>query len=178
VPGEVIQNCISTAGTAPSGANQQPWRFVVVKDPDVKRRIRAAAEEEERRFYGERAPDEWLDAVRPMGTDEHKPFLETAPCLVIVMAVSYGVAEDGAHIKHYYVSESVGIACGLFIAAIHNAGLVCLTHTPSPMGFLSEILGRPPNERPYLLIPIGYPADDAVVPDIHRKSVDEICVFV
>jgi nitroreductase len=174
---DLVLNCVRSAGTAPSGANQQPWRFIIVKDPEVKRSIRQAAEEEERRFYGERAPEEWLNAIRPMGTDDHKPFLEMAPFLIVVMAISYGVGADGSRYKHYYVSESVGIACGFLIAAIHNAGLACLTHTPSPMGFLTEILDRPPNERPFLLIPVGYPADDAVVPDLCRKALKEIAII-
>jgi nitroreductase len=178
VPEGLIDRAIAVAGSAPSGANLQPWRFVVVRDPDVKRRIRAAAEEEERAFYDRRAPDEWLRALGPLGTDWKKEFLEVAPCLIVVFRIDYGIERtpDGAeaHVKHYYVAESVGIACGFLIAALHIAGLATLTHTPSPMGFLSEILGRPRNEKPYLLIPVGYPAPDATVPSIARKPLDEI----
>lgn len=174
----VVEDCIRAAGAAPSGANQQPWRFVIVEDPVVKRRIREAAEKEEHEFYASRAPDDWIETLRPLGTDEHKPFLETAPFLIVVMAVNYGVSDGGDRIKHYYVSESVGIATGFLIAALHNAGLACLTHTPSPMGFLGEILNRPSNERPFLLIPVGYPTKDAEVPDIGRKSLDDILTVV
>ena len=160
----------------------QPWRFVVVRDPAVKRRIREAAEAEERESYAHRMPDEWLDALAPLGTDWHKPFLETAPCLIVVFRVDYGVdtRPDGTErrVKHYYVSESVGIACGFLLAALHDAGLATLTHTPSPMGFLAEILGRPGNERPYLLIPVGYPAPDAEVPDIPKKEMDEVKIDI
>jgi iodotyrosine deiodinase len=178
VPREIIEECLRTAGTAPSGANMQPWHFVVVADPEVKLRIRAGAEEEEREFYSERAPQEWLDALAPLGTDENKPFLETAPYLIAIFVQRYSVRPDGEKLKHYYAQESVGIATGLLIAAIHNAGLVSLTHTPSPMGFLNEILDRPGRERPFLLLVVGYPADDAVVPDIGRKELDEIASFV
>jgi iodotyrosine deiodinase len=178
VPDELIDAAIAIAGAAPSGANMQPWRFVVVRDPDVKRRIRDAAEEEERAFYDQRAPDDWLSALAALGTDWRKDFLETAPCLIVVFRIEYDVEADadGArrHIKHYYVSESVGIACGFLLCALHVAGLATLTHTPSPMGFLSAILGRPKNEKPYLLIPVGFPADDAVVPTITKKELDEI----
>lgn len=177
VPREVIEACIEAAGTAPNGANMQPWHFVVVSDPEVKRRIRLAAEEEERTFYQERAPQEWLDALAPLGTDENKPFLETAPYLVAIFAQKYGVREDGSSYKVYYPQESVGIATGMLIAAVHNAGLASLTHTPSPMRFLNEILERPDNERPFLILVVGYPAEDAVVPDILRKSLDEIASF-
>jgi len=178
VPREVIENCLRTAGSAPSGANMQPWHFVVVSDPDIKRAIREAAEEEERRFYSQRATPEWLEALAPLGTDEHKPFLETAPYLIVIFAQSYGVDEEGRRIRHYYVQESVGIATGLLIAAVHNAGLVSLTHTPSPMGFLNELLERPSNERPFLILVVGYPAKDARVPDISKKSLDEIATFL
>jgi iodotyrosine deiodinase len=174
----VIDDCLRAAGSAPSGANMQPWHFVVVSDPCVKRRIREAAEAEERSFYRERAPEEWLDALAPLGTDWQKPFLEIAPYLIAIFAQSYGLGPDGGKIKHYYVQESVGIATGLLIAALHHAGLATLTHTPSPMGFLSEILERPANERPFLLLVVGYPAPDARVPDIRRKDLDEIAVFI
>ena len=178
VPREVIEDCLRAASTAPSGANMQPWYFVVVTDPKVKRRIREAAEEEERSFYESRAPQEWLEVLRPLGTDEHKPFLETAPYLIVIFAQSYGVAEDGRRTKHYYVSESVGIATGILITAIHRAGLASLTHTPSPMGFLNEILGRPANERPFLVLVVGYPAEDAVVPVIPKKGLADVADFV
>jgi len=178
VPREVIENCLRTAGSAPNGANMQPWHFVVVSDPDIKRAIREAAEEEERRFYSQRATPEWLEALAPLGTDEHKPFLDTAPYLIVIFAQSYGVDEEGRRIRHYYVQESVGIATGLLIAAVHNAGLVSLTHTPSPMGFLNELLERPSNERPFLILVVGYPAKDARVPDISKKSLDEIVTFL
>lgn len=178
VPVAVIEECLLTAGSAPSGANMQPWHFVVVSDPEVKRRIREAAEREEERFYKERAPQEWLDALAPLGTDEHKPFLETAPHLIVIFAQSYGLTADGKKYKHYYATESVGIATGFLVAAVHNAGLVSLTHTPSPMGFLNEILERPAHERPFLMLVVGYPAEDAVVPDIGRKGLNEIATFV
>ncbi len=178
VPRELIEHCLRAAGTAPSGANRQPWHFVVVSDPEVKRRIREAAEQEEREFYGTRAPDDWLEALAPLGTDENKPFLETAPYLIVIFAERYGLTEDGKRISSYYVMESVGIATGLLITAVHHAGLVSLTHTPSPMGFLNEILDRPPNERPFLILVVGYPAENAVVPDIGRKSLGEIATFV
>lgn len=178
VPDAIIDQAIAVAGSAPSGANLQPWRFVVVRDPDVKRRIRTAAEEEERTFYEQRAPEDWLSALRPLGTDWRKEFLEIAPCLIVVFRIDYGIEPMGdgtqRHVKHYYVAESVGIACGFLLAALHVAGLATLTHTPSPMGFLSSILGRPRNEKPYLLIPVGYPAADAVVPSIVKKPLDEI----
>jgi nitroreductase len=175
---EVIEQCLIAAGTAPSGAHMQPWRFVVVTDPALKSRIREIAEKEEREFYHHRAPKEWLKALAPLGTDEHKPYLEAAPYLIAVFARTYGVRPDGAHIKHYYVQESVGIACGLLIAALHHAGLVSLTHTPSPMGFLNEVLERPANERPFLLLVTGYPAVDARVPDITRRPLAEIATFL
>ena len=175
---EVIERCLLTAGGAPSGANLQPWHFVVISDPEVKRRIREAAEEEEREFYTHRAPQEWLDALAPLGTDANKPFLETAPYLIAIFAQSYGMLPDGRKVKNYYVQESVGIATGMLITAIHLAGLASLTHTPSPMGFLNAILDRPPNEKPFLLLVVGHPADDAMVPDIRKKPLDEIATFV
>ena len=180
VPRDVIEPAILAAGTAPSGANMQPWQFVVVTDPEIKRRIREEAEEEERAFYHGRAPEEWLAALAPLGTDEHKPFLEIAPCLIAIFAESYGVLPDGRKVKNYYVQESVGIATGLLITALHQAGLVTLTHTPSPMGFLNDILGRPPNERPYLLLVVGYPADGARVPVAggRKKTLGEIATFL
>lgn len=178
VPREVIERCIWAAGSAPSGANQQPWHFVAVSDAQVKRRIREAAEEEERDFYGGRAPDEWLEALAPLGTDENKPFLERAPWLIAIFAQRFGVGADGARTKHYYVTESVGIATGMLITALHHAGLVTLTHTPSPMEFLGRILGRPDNERPFLLLVTGYPAADARVPVIGKKPIDGISTFL
>jgi len=176
VPYELVANAVAAAGTASSGAHQQPWTFVVVADQDVKRRIRAAAEEEERRSYESRMPDEWLEALRPLGTDWRKPHIEDAPYVVVVFEQTYGRRPDGSKIKHYYVKESVGIAVGLLLASLHDAGLATLTHTPSPMGFLREILERPENERPYVLIPVGYPGDECTVPDLERKSLDEILV--
>jgi iodotyrosine deiodinase len=175
---EVIEHCLLAAGTAPNGANMQPWHFAVVSDPSLKRRIREAAEEEERDFYTRRASEEWLDALAPLGTDERKPFLETAPYLIAVFAQSYGLLPDGSKVKHYYVTESVGIATGILITGLHHAGLATLTHTPSPMRFLNGLLGRRENERPFLLLVVGYPAVDAVVPDIRRKPLDEITTFV
>jgi nitroreductase len=177
VPREVIEECLLAAGSAPSGANRQPWRFVAVSDPALKRRIREAAEAEEREFYHHRAPDEWLEALAPLGTDEHKPFLETAPWLIAIFAESHGQDEQGRPVKNYYVNESVGIATGMLIAALHQTGLATLTHTPSPMQFLGEILGRPKRERPYLLLVAGYPAPDTRVPALRRKSLDEIALF-
>ena len=178
VPREVIEDCLRAAGTAPSGANLQPWYFVVVSDPEIKRQIREAAEKEERAFYEQRAPQAWLDALAPLGTDANKPFLEQAPYLIAIFVQTYGVLPDGRRVKHYYALESVGIATGLLIAAIHHAGLVSLTHTPSPMGFLNEILGRPAHERPFLLLVVGYPAEDARVPVIGKKSLEEIARFL
>ena len=177
VPREVIEDCLRAAGTAPSGANLQPWHFVVVTDPETKRKIREAAEVEEREFYAGKAPQEWLDALAPLGTDEKKGYLEVAPCLIAVFAQNYALLDDGRKVKNYYVTESVGIALGFLIAALHHAGLATLTHTPSPMGFLSTVLDRPPNERAYLLLVAGYPADDARVPDIAKKPLDEIATF-
>ena len=178
VPREVIDDCLRAAGSAPSGANMQPWHFVVVGDVAVKRRVREAAEQAEREFYQRKAPEEWLEALAPLGTDEHKAFLETAPYLIAVFAQTYGVLPDGRKTKHYYVQESVGLATGLLIAAIHNAGLVSLTYTPSPMGFLKEILGRPANERPFLVLVVGYPAPDAQVPALAKKPLEEIATFL
>jgi nitroreductase len=173
-PRECIELAVRTAGTAPSGAHRQPWRFVIVDDPALKRAIRGAAEHEERENYEHRFPPGWLAALAPLGTDWRKPFLENAPYLVVVFKESYGVDTEGGKITNYYVNESVGIACGLFITAVHSMGLVTLTHTPSPMGFLSELLRRPPNEKPYILFPVGYPAEGAKVPDLERKSWKEL----
>jgi len=177
VPRAVIEDCIRAAGTAPNGANLQPWHFVAVSDPAIKRRIREKAEEEERAFYGGKAPQEWLDALAPLGTDEHKPFLETAPWLIVIFAESYGELPDGRKVKHYYTQESVGIATGILITAVHHAGLVSLTHTPSPMGFLNEILDRPARERAFLILVVGYPAQGARVPAITKKPLAEIATF-
>ena len=174
IPDAVIDACLRAATSAPSGANQQPWHFVVVTDPATKRQIREGAEAEERAFYGGRAPDDWLAALEPLGTDEHKPFLETAPCLIVIFAQTWGLEADGAKRKHYYVQESVGIATGLLITALHQSGLASLTHTPSPMRFLNAILNRPPNERPFLILVVGRPAQDARVPDIARKPFDSV----
>ena len=178
VPFELIELAIKTAGSAPSGANQQPWHFTIVSDDEIKRRIRFAAEEEERENYSGRFPDEWLEVLAPLGTDWHKDFLEIAPYLIVVFKIDYGIEKqpDGGErrIKHYYVNESVGIACGMLLAALHHAGLATLTHTPNPMVFLSEILERPKNEKPFLLIPVGYPAEGVKVPDITKKTFGEI----
>ena len=178
VPKELIELAIATASTSPSGAHRQPWSFVALSAPDIKREIRIAAEAEERTSYeGGRMPPEWLEALARLGTDWHKPYLEIVPWIVVVFEQVHGVAPDGQAIKNYYVKESVGIACGLFVAALHNMGLATLTHTPSPMGFLSTILDRPSHEKPYVLFPIGYPADDATVPDLRRKSLDEVATW-
>ena len=177
VPQEIIEDCIRAAGRAPNGANKQPWHFAVISDPQVKKQIREAAEEEEREFYERRATDEWLQALAPLGTDASKPFLEEAPYLIAIFSQSYGITEEGEKETHYYVKESVGIATGILITAIHRAGLASLTHTPSPMGFLNEILDRPDNERPFLLLVVGYPQQDVKVPDIDKKSLDEIASF-
>jgi nitroreductase len=177
VPRRIVEECVRAAGTAPSGANRQPWHFVVIEDPDVKRQVREAAEREEREFYTTRAPVEWLAALEPLGTDDQKPFLETAPFLIAIFGERYGVTPEGHQFQHYYVTESVGIATGILITALHHAGLATLTHTPSPMKFLNEILGRPARERPFLLLVVGYPASDAVVPDIQRKPLEEIVTF-
>ena len=175
---EVIEDCLLTAGSAPSGANMQPWSFVVVSDPAVKRQIREAAEKEEYKFYHEQAPAEWLDAVSGLGTNYQKPFLETAPYLIVIFAQRYGVLPDGSKVKHYYVRDSVGIATGMLIAAIHNAGLAALPYTPSRMGFLSRILGRPENEWPSLVLVVGYPAEGVKVPEIGKKTLDETTSFI
>ena len=175
VPLEVLEHAIATAASAPSGANQQPWRFVVVQDPDLKRQIREGAEEEERLNYENRFPEEWLNALAPFGTDWQKPFLETCPYLIVIFRIDYGLEED-RKIKHYYVQESVGIAAGFLLAALHQAGLATLTHTPSPMGFLAQILERPTNERPFLLIPVGFPAEEAKVPVISKKPLSEVMI--
>lgn len=175
VPFELIQNAIATAATAPSGANQQPWTFVVVSNPEIKKKIREAAEIEEKDSYERRMSAEWRAALAHLGTDWHKPHLEIAPYLIVVFAQAYGLDGD-QKIKHYYVNESVGIAVGLLIASLHQAGLATLTHTPNPMGFLSEILQRPPNERAYVVLPVGYPAPDAQVPVITKKSIDEVMI--
>ena len=177
VPKEIIENCIKAAGTAPSGANLQPWHFVVISNPEIKNKIRIAAEEEEKEFYSKRAPKEWLEVLEPLGTDENKPFIQTAPYLIAIFYKSYEVLPDGRQVKQYYTMESTGIATGILITAIHNAGLVSLTHTPSPMNFLNEILDRPKNERPFLLLVVGYPAKKAKVPDIKKKSLQEIASF-
>ena len=175
VPLELIQNAISTAASAPSGANQQPWRFVVVSDPALKKQLREAAEAEEKENYARRFPEEWLEALEPFGTDWTKLFIEDAPYVIVVFRIDFGLDGD-RKIKHYYVTESVGIATGFLLAALHMAGLSTLTHSPSPMGFLNKVLNRPPNERPFLLIPVGYAAPDATVPDIKKKSLDEVLV--
>ena len=174
---ELIESAIATAGTAPSGAHQQPWIFVAVSDPELKRRIRAAAEEEERLNYSGRMPPEWLEALAPLGTDRHKPHLTDAPWLVVMFRKLYELRDDGSKRPYYYTQESCGIAAGLFICAVHNMGLALLTHTPSPMAFLSDLLERPVNERPFLIMPVGLPAADARVPDIKRKSLGEIAIF-
>jgi len=176
VPIELIEEAVRTASSAPSGANRQPWKFVAVGDRETKRVIRERAEEEERESYGGRMPDEWLEALKDLGTDWHKPFLETVPWIVVCFAELYGETDAGKR-KNYYVQESCGIACGFFIAALHNMGLATLTHTPSPMGFLNEILDRPKNERPYMLFPVGYPAEDATVPDLRKKELSDVLVL-
>src|SRR5688500_9333945 len=175
---EIIEECLLVAGSAPNGANLQPWHFVVVSDPNVKHEIRIGSEQEEREFYHRRAPEEWLEALSVIGTDEHKPFLEVAPYLIVVFGKNHSELPDGRRVKNYYVSESVGIATGFLIAAIHHAGLVSLTHTPSPLGFLNDILHIPPDEKPFVILVVGYPADDAQVPDIKKKSLDEIATFM
>ena len=178
VPRALIEDAAMTAASAPSGANQQPWTFACISDPAVKAKIRVAAEEEERTFYGSRAGEEWLEALAPLGTDWRKPFLETAPWLIACFGQRYGVGPDGKHIKHYYVPKSVGIAIGFLIAALHNAGLATLTHTPSPMGFLNEICGRPAHEKAYVLLVAGYPAENCTVPKIEKKSLDQVSVWI
>ncbi len=178
VPREIVEECIRTAASAPSGAHMQPWKFVAVAEPATRRRIRVAAEEEERHFYEHRASPEWLRALARLGTDADKPFLEIAPWLIAIFEERWGTAPGGERMKHYYPTESVGIATGFLIAALHNAGLATLTHTPSPMKFLNEILGRPRNERPFLLLVVGYPSAAATVPVLERKTLDEISVFL
>ncbi|MDX1515504.1 MAG: nitroreductase family protein [Woeseiaceae bacterium] len=178
VPRDIIETALRAANTAPSGANLQPWHFVVISGAETKRRIREAAEAEEREFYAHRASPEWLAALEPLGTDSNKPFLETAPYLIAVFLQKFGRLEDGRKVKHYYPTESTGLATGILITALHLAGLATLTHTPSPMKFLNEILGRPTSERPFLLLVTGYPADNARVPDIRRKSLDDSVSFV
>lgn len=178
VPRDIIETALKAANTAPSGANLQPWHFAVVSGPETKKRIREAAEVEEREFYEHRASPEWLAALEPLGTDSNKPFLETAPYLIAVFLQKFGTLADGRKVKHYYPTESTGLATGILITALHQAGLACLTHTPSPMKFLNEILGRPTSERPFLLLVVGYPADDAEVPDISRKPLEEFASFV
>jgi nitroreductase len=177
VPRQVIEDCVAAAASAPSGANMQPWRFVAVADAAIQHRIRVAAEDEERHFYEHRASEEWLDALAPLGTDADKPFLETAPWLIAVFEERWGLTDGGERRKHYYPTESVGIATGFLIAALHNAGLATLTHTPSPMKFLNEILGRSRNERPFLLLVTGYPSETVRVPDISRKPLGEVADF-
>jgi nitroreductase len=178
LPRDIIEDALRAAATAPSGANLQPWHFVVVSGSKTKKRIRAAAESEEREFYEHRASPEWLEALEPLGTDTNKPFLETAPYLIAVFLQKFGRLPDGRRVKHYYPVESTGLATGILITALHHAGVVCLTHTPSPMRFLNEILDRPKSERPFLLLVTGYPAEDAMVPDLSRKSLDEFVSFV
>lgn len=178
VPRDIIETALQAASTAPSGANLQPWHFSVVSGAETKKKIRVAAEVEEREFYEHRASAEWLEALAPLGTDSNKPFLETAPYLIAVFLQKFGQLPDGRKVKHYYPVESTGIASGILITALHMAGLVCLTHTPSPMKFLNEILGRPKSERPFLLLVTGYPADDAEVPDINRKALAEYASFI
>ena len=180
VPHAIIADALLAAGTAPSGANQQPWHFAVVTDPAVKHRIRVEAEREEAQFYGGRAPEEWLDALAPLGTDASKPFLETAPVLIAIFAQRYGVAADGSRVKHYYVPESVGIATGFLVASLHHAGLATLTHTPSPMNFPNEICKRPDSEKPYILLVVGYPAEGCRVPVAGgiKKPLDVIASWI
>jgi len=178
VPRQIIEDCIMAAGTAPNGANKQPWHFAVVESPDLKTQIREAAEKEEQEFYHRRAPQDWLEDLIPFGTDEHKPFLEKAPYLIAIFAESYALDEKGNKEKNYYVKESVGIATGMLITAIHYAGLASLTHTPSPMKFLNKLCKRPENEKPFLLLVVGYPADNVKVPDISKKPLEEISSFL
>ena len=177
VPRDIIDHCLLTAGTAPSGANRQPWHFAVVSNPALKTKIREGAEEEEREFYQRRAPQDWLDVLAPLGTDEHKPFLDIAPYLIVIFSQKYELDEEGKKHKNYYVPESVGIATGMLISALHNAGLATLTHTPSPMKFLNQILKRPEHEKPTMILVVGYPADNTEVPDITKKSLQQIASF-
>ena len=176
VPRELIESAIRTASTAPSGAHRQPWKFVAVSDSALKKLIRARVEQEEKASYAKRMPEEWKEAIRPIGTDWQKPYLETVPWIVVVFEEVFGLDEAGSH-KNYYVKESVGISCGMFIAALHHMGLSTLTHTPSPMGFLRELLDRPNNERPFMMFPVGFPSDDARVPDLKRKTLNEVAIF-
>lgn len=178
VPRSLIERAIRTASTSPSGAHQQPWTFVAIARQDLKQQIRLAAEAEERSFYESRAPEAWLEALLPIGTTWQKPYLETAPWLVVLFARRWGHAPDGSRRKHYYVQESCGMAAGLFVAALHTAGLATLTHTPSPMNFLSELLQRPEEEKPMILFPVGYPSPEATVPDLRRRELDEVAVFL
>ncbi|HRF60840.1 MAG TPA: nitroreductase family protein [Fimbriimonadaceae bacterium] len=178
VPREVIELALSIAGTAPSGAHRQPWHFVAISEPELRARIRSEAEKEEREFYAHKAPKEWLDALAPLGTDFEKRHLTDAPWLIVVFRRDWEPLADGTRLKSYYMTESVGIAVGFLIAALHRAGLACLTHTPAPMTFLRELCDRPVNEKPFLILPVGYPASDCVVPDLERKALDEIATFV
>lgn len=177
VPRELIETAIRTASTAPSGAHKQPWTFVAISDADIKREIRIAAEEEEKNTYANRMSEEWRQALAPIGTDWQKPFLEVVPWIVVVFEKLYDLNSDGSKSKNYYVPQSVGLACGLFIASLHQMGLATLTHTPSPMKFLSEILGRPKNEKPYILFPVGYPSPECTVPDLKRKPLEEVSIW-
>jgi iodotyrosine deiodinase len=178
VPRELIELAIRTAAAAPSGAHQQPWTFVAISDPDLKRQIREAAEQAEREFYHGRAPDEWLEALRPLGTDEHKTHLTDAPWVVVLFRQVFGLEPEGGKRTYYYTQESCGIAAGFFVAAVHRMGLATLTHTPSPMGFLAELLGRPANEKAMLVLPVGYPSREARVPDLERKRLEEVAVWL
>lgn len=178
VPAEIIRNAILTAGTAPSGAHKQPWTFAMIGDASIKEKVREAAEIEERENYQRRMPESWLQDLAPLGTDENKPFLTTCPWLIVIFAQAWAPGPNGEKLKHYYVNESVGIATGMLLAALHHAGLATLTHTPSPMGFLQKILGRPDHERAYMLIAVGYPKEGCQVPDISRKTIDEISIEV
>jgi len=178
VPREIIENCLRAAGTAPSGANMQPWHFVVVSDPEVKKRIREKAEKVEKDFYERRAPEYWLKALEPLGTDMNKPYLESAPYLIVIFSRRHTELPDGSILKHYYLAESDGIATGMLITSLHNAGLACLTHTPSPMAFLRDVLDRPKTDTPFLVLVVGYPDKEAKVPDIGKKPLEEIATFI
>ena len=177
IPAEVLENILTTAGSAPSGANMQPWFFAAVTDPEIKSAIRREAEKQEREFYNSKAPDEWLNDLAPLGTGDSKPFLEKAPCLIVIFEKKYGFAESGEKKKFYYTKESVGLAAGFLVSALHNAGLACLTYTPSPMGFLNKILGRPDNEKPWMVIVTGFPEENTNVPDIKKKTLNDIAKF-